>query len=254
MKKLFCLVFGLFAFSIAVFAEEGSFPWLDSLDAGEGVRDSGAQLVGLPFGLHLLEKPNNHETELLIGVHGWRSRGYEWVYPLKTMDNEDRRTYFFNWDTSAIECQNAVAESLQQSIVDELSETNSVETVIVVGHSLGGMVVAQLADSWISDTELDIHTIASPLKGLEQDENDKCPQSLPKNQSQKVRFFQWRTQFELDNAFNQLDYNPMEVEIPNSVVVTLPDTYREHRLGHNWAVSFVAERIAETPSNANEEN
>ena len=232
-----------FSFSIAN-GKEDSFPFLDSLDSGDGVRESGKRLVDLPFGLHLLEKPNSNESEMIVGVHGMRSRGYEWVYPLQTMDSDSRLTYFFNWDAQSLRCIAPVAMELHEAILNEVKESQA-STVIVVGHSLGGLVVSQLADQWQEKFKLDIHTIASPLAGLENQEEADCAQKLPTNKNAQVRFFQWRTQFELDNAFNRMEFNPMEVEISNSVVVTLPDIYRESRLGHNWSVSYVAERIAE---------
>ena len=222
------------------------YPWLSILDPNKGVQESGQRLIALEFGLQPLEPESSDQVrELLIGVHGWRSRGYEWVYPLLTMDNDETHTYFFNWDTTEVQCLRDTVDSLHAAILSEAENLQNIEQVSLVGHSLGGMVVAQLADIWDSAIELSIHTVASPLAMLDENGNESCEQQLPKNRSAEVKFFQWRTQFELDNAFNQLDTNPMIAEIPNSVVVTLPDTYRGRRLGHNWSISYVAERIAE---------
>lgn len=225
-------------------SEQAQFPWLSQLDPDQGVRESGALLVGLPYGLHALEQQDSAVTKLLIGVHGWRSSGYEWVYPLLTIDNKQTLTFFFNWDTEASQCQAEVAQELQAQISALQDANPTVESITVVGHSLGGVVVALLADSWEADVPLDIHTVATPLAMLSVEDREDCNQALPENQNTSVRFFQWRTQFELDNAFNRLDSNPMDVDIPNSVVVVLPETYRDRRLGHNWSLSYVAERIA----------
>ncbi len=231
------------------FATDGTFPWLHTLDAGDGVKASGLQLVGLTYGLHALEVPEQGAIELMVGVHGMRSAGYEWIYPLQTIDSDSRRMYFFNWDTTAEQCQLDVATNLQADIQRELEAHTKLASVSVIGHSLGGVVVAQLADRWQVDVPLTIHTVAAPLALLDSEKGDpSCPQQLPKNSRENVRFIQWRTQFELDNAFNSLDRNPMDVEIPNSIVVTLPETYRERRLGHNWSISYVAERIAAASS------
>ena len=48
---------------------------------------SGKGLMSLDHGLHHLEEESENQETLLIGVHGSSSRGYEWVYPLKTMDS-----------------------------------------------------------------------------------------------------------------------------------------------------------------------
>lgn len=227
------------------FAEDSGFPWLADLDADAGVKDSGSRLVSLPYGLHALEQTEAGATELVVGVHGMRSEGYEWIYPLQTIDNESRQTYFFNWDTTARRCQLEVVQTIRTSVEQQLTNHPTINLVSIFGHSLGGMVVAQLADVWEADVPLTIHAIAAPLAMLERDDQDEsCVLQLPKNQSKNVRLIQWRTRFELDNAFNRMDTNPMEVDIPGSIVVELPETYRDRRLGHNWSVSYVADRIA----------
>ncbi len=231
-----------------VIAAEETFPWLNSLDAGEGVKESGSRLVGLQFGLHELEIDEVDARELFVGVHGWRSEGYEWVYPLQTINNDARHMYFFNWDTNDRRCQLEIVEEIKTSIQHELDAHPGYTSVSVIGHSLGGVVVAQLADAWNADVPLTIHTVAAPLTALTGNLNEECPRELPQTQRNDVRFIQWRTRFELDNAFNRMDHNPMVVEIPDSIVVELPETYRDRRLGHNWSISYVAEQIADTDS------
>ena len=238
------VVFCLLLLCCYVIAAEESFPWLSKLDAGDGVRESGSRLVGLSYGLHALETEEANASELFIGVHGWRSQGYEWVYPLQTIDDKTRQMYFFNWDTNDDRCQLEVVDEIKTSIQKELNNHPHLTSVSVIGHSLGGVVVAQLADAWDVDARLTIHTVAAPLAMLTGDRDEACPLQLPQTQPKNVRFIQWRTQFELDNAFNRMDQNPMVVEIPHSIVVELPDTYRDRRLGHNWSISYVAEQIA----------
>ena len=236
----------LICLSCCAFAADESFPWLDSLDAGEGAEESGSRLIGLPYGLHELESEEPSAHELVVGVHGWRSRGYEWVYPLQTINNDDRHVYFYNWDTNAERCQLEVVEAIKTSINSELESRPGYTSVSVVGHSLGGMVVAQLADVWDADVPLTIHTIASPLSFLAVESDESCAIQLPQKRREDVRFIQWRTRFELDNAFNRMDQNPMVVDIPDSVVVELPETYRDRRLGHNWSISYVADQMADS--------
>ena len=91
----------LWVFTTLSYADESDYPWLISLETGDQVRDSGARLMKLPMGLHALEDVDSSNTRIVIGVHGWQSEGYEWVYPLKTMDSDDTTTYFFRWDYNA---------------------------------------------------------------------------------------------------------------------------------------------------------
>ena len=243
MRRL--IVVSVLCYSCFASSDDRSFPWLSSLDAGEGVRKSGSLLVGLPFGLHALEPEEPSASELFVGVHGWRSEGYEWVYPLQTINDADRRMFFFNWDTSDDRCQLEVIEEIKASIQNELDAHSGYTSVSVIGHSLGGVVVAQLADAWDVNRPLTIHVVAAPLSALTAAPEEECPMQLPRADRENVRLIQWRTRFELDNAFNRMDHNPMVVEIPNSIVVELPKTYRERRLGHNWSISYVAEQIAD---------
>lgn len=244
--------FALLCCSYSVLAEDEKFPWLATLDAGDEVRESGLRLVGLPEGLHALEKAVPDVGELVIGVHGMRSAGYEWVYPLQTIDSAGRHMSFYNWDTTVRRCQLDVVGSLQAAIAVQLEAHPNASSVVVIGHSLGGMVVTQLADAWKLDVPLTIHAVAAPLSFLDGDADAECPRSLPQKQRKDVRIVQWRTQFELDNAFNNMDHNPMAVDIPDSIVVELPGTYRDRRLGHNWSLSYVAERIAAAEINESE--
>ena len=59
----------------------------------------------------------------------------------------------------------------------------------------------------------------------------------------KRDLFEWRTQHELDNAFNRLPEDPQVVDLPDSVVIRLPAKYNDRRLGHNWSISWVAEKL-----------
>jgi hypothetical protein len=89
------------------------YPWLQELDAGAGVKVSGERLMALPEGLHPLEA-NASGTELLIGVHGMGSRGYEWVYPLQTLDDEQSQVWFFRWNDEG--CPGPTATRLSDAV------------------------------------------------------------------------------------------------------------------------------------------
>ena len=40
----------------------------------------------LHFGLNSLEQSEEEAQEFFIAVHGGSSEGYEWIYPIKTID------------------------------------------------------------------------------------------------------------------------------------------------------------------------
>jgi len=41
-----------------------------------------------------------------------------------------------------------------------------------------------------------------------------------------------------------LPYDPQIVEIENSNVTRLPEKYKENKLGHNWSISWVVDKIS----------
>ena len=51
------------------------------------VKISGARLIDLPMGMQPLESNLLNANEITVAVHGGSSEGYEWVYPLKILDN-----------------------------------------------------------------------------------------------------------------------------------------------------------------------
>ena len=70
-------------------------PTLDTFKAEKDVFESGKSLISLPFDLHDLEEVTVDQNTLLIGVHGSNSPGYEWIYPLQTLNDENNMVAFF---------------------------------------------------------------------------------------------------------------------------------------------------------------
>ena len=89
---------------------------LYDLDFRDDYLNSGKKLMNLGFGLHDLE-PKSKTKEILIGIHGADSRGFEWIYPLQKIDNEKINTYFFRWDTSR--CAKESIEGFISAIKDK---------------------------------------------------------------------------------------------------------------------------------------
>ena len=218
MKVYLLLTFTLFSFNLIS-------QNLYELDPNNNYLDSGKKLMNLDFGLHNLEQSSKN-TEILIGIHGGDSRGFEWIYPLQTLDNQDVQTYFFRWDTT--KCPSEGAEILSSELKALLSKTR--KPIVLVGHSLGGVLVSQLVDSW-NLQNISIHAVAAPLNAEEFFKY--CEYSVPTKVSAQVSFTQWRTQKDLDNAFNSYPYDPQVIPIfAGMQVIDLPRTYRGKRLGH----------------------
>ncbi len=237
MRKIYSLLFFLVFYSHSSLS---SYPWLDSMDPENDYIKSGQRLMSLEHGLSLLEVKNNREKVAVIGVHGGRSEGYEWIYPLTKLDQKDRLTLFYRWDDRS--CFLASALQLNQEILSLLEENSTIEKVVLLGHSYGGILLTWFIENWKSNTPIEIHTIASPLAGLNSI-TSSCNYVPPKQKSKNVKSVQWRTIKTLDNAFKNLSFDPQLINFKGHEVRNLPDKYKGKRLGHNWSLSYVADEI-----------
>ena len=213
---------------------------LNNFVKDDDVFESGKSLITLSYGLHDLEQATLDQKTLLIGVHGSNSRGYEWVYPLATLNKEANLVSFFRWNDDA--CPGPSITSLYALIDTKFEQNPNLEKVILLGHSYGGLLVAAFTDKWDKEISLEAHSIAAPLKGMGA-LNKVCDYQIPLSLSPDTTFYEWRTIKELDGAFRDLDFDPQEVEIENSRVTRLPETYKGNKLGHNWSISWVADEI-----------
>ena len=213
---------------------------LEDLSDDISVKKLGERLIDLPYGLNALESSEEEAQEIFIAVHGGSSEGYEWVYPIKTIDTKQKQMYFYRWPDNG--CFQSSAEALANEIKTLLSQNNSFKKVSLIGHSYGGILVTHVLKLWNSTTPLDVHVVASPLLGTSMLKNicSYTPiETLPNNSS----LFEWRTQHQLDSAFKDLLEDPQQINIKGSLVTVLPDTYKDNRLGHNWSISWVADEI-----------
>ena len=230
---------GFLLASLAYGDQGEEHPWLDSLDPGEGYKESGAKLIRLDFGLNPLERFNGKEKILLISVHGSQSEGYEWIYPLQTLDTEKSATFFYRWNDN--KCYLSSAEKLNSYLSRAIKNFPDLEKVVLIGHSYGGVLVTSMVENWNNYLPADIHSVAGPI-GSEFNRGG-CKYSPPKLISDKAVFYQWKTQHHLDAAFKRLKNDPQNLALTGSVVTRLPESYRGRRLGHNWSISWVADEL-----------
>lgn len=204
------------------------------------VQKLGQGLIDLPYGLNALESGLSESEEVLIAVHGSRSQGYEWVYPLKSIDSLKKEMYFYRWPDQG--CFEAPAEKLIKDISNILLENPSLNKVILIGHSYGGILVSDVLKKWANKIPVEAHIIASPLAGSDLLINS-CNYSPIKKIKANSALFEWRTQHQLDSAFKDTLPNPQDISIIGSSITILPDTYKGNRLGHNWSISWVADEV-----------
>ena len=233
------IIFSTIFLTSLVFAEPENYPWLDSLDPGKGYKESGDKLASLETGLNQLEIFSGKEKILLVSVHGSRSEGYEWIYPLQTLDTEKSATFFYRWDDR--KCYINSAKKLELHLSEVLEKLPELERVVIMGHSYGGILVTSLVEGWSHSLTTEIHSIAGPI-GLPFSRGS-CDFLPPKSIPGNLVFYQWKTQHHLDEAFKRLKNDPQNLNLTGSKITRLPETYRGRRLGHNWSISWVADEL-----------
>ena len=213
---------------------------LSDLSDDISVKKLGERLIDLPYGLNSLEPREEEAQEIFIAVHGGGSEGYEWIYPIKTIDTKEKHMYFYRWPDDG--CFQSSAEALANEINTLLSQNKLFKKVSLIGHSYGGILVTHVLRHWSSATPLEVHAVASPLLGMSMLKNI-CGYTPVEKLSNNSSLFEWRTQHQLDSAFKDLLEDPQQINIKGSLVTVLPDTYKGNRLGHNWSISWVADEF-----------
>ena len=210
----------------------------------------GKDLVAMPFGMNLLEVTNADVDELVIGIHGGNSEGYEWIYPLWQLNQESNQVFFYRWNDKR--CANADNANLVNQIGSLLDTYPGVEKIKILSHSYGGThllysldLIEQRIANKNQDLEIEIHFIASLLSpplllrlGCQFKTDFKDDYSMD--------IFNWKTIQEIDGAFRNYRKDPQEVSISSASQARLPEIYNGRKLGHNWSISWVADQILES--------
>ena len=243
MKNYFLVLFLLLQImscSDEVYSEDGKQLNLDQFKITNNVFEIGLKLITMPNGLHELEIYDNSQDTLVVAVHGNNSRGYEWVYPLQAMNAEKKLITFFRWDDKS--CIAPSVFILDDLIQKKISEHKNIRKIIIYGHSYGGLLSAVFMDQWRGELPLEVHTIASPLKGINV-LTKKCNYKTPQRVPDKATMYEWRTIKNLDGVFKNLKEDPQNVKILGSIVTRLPQSYKKNKLGHNWSISWVIDQL-----------
>ena len=210
----------------------------------------GENLVAMPFGMQLLEANNAKANELIIGIHGGNSEGYEWIYPLWRLNQEFNQVFFYRWNDKR--CANANNANLVNHIDSLLATYPGLEKIKILSHSYGGThllysldLIEQRIANKNQDLEIEIHFIASLLSpplllrlGCQFKTDFKDDYSMD--------IYNWKTIQEIDGAFRNYRKDPQEVSISSASQTRLPEIYNGRKLGHNWSISWVADQISES--------
>mgnify|MGYP001229943508 CR=1 FL=1 len=243
----------LILFSSEIICQDfSSIIYSKDLQIGEEVKVSGKKLMSQENGFTLISNDSSfNEETLIVAVHGWKSEGYEWIYGLKTLSSEYKHTYFYryNWNV----CPDSVAIDFFDELTTIIGLSEGIERIVVFGHSYGGVVVTDLASKLHFNIPIEIHSIASPLRGYSSLVK-RCEIGTNRDGSlnfkpweKNITHFQWRTQHKLDGIFRKMKEDPQQVNLFNSNVTLLPESMNGRRLGHNWSITWVVDEFLRIP-------
>ena len=210
----------------------------------------GKDLVAMPYGMQLLEAKNASADELIIGIHGGNSEGYEWIYPFWQLNKESNQVFFYRWNDKR--CANANNVELMNHIDSLINNYSNVKKIKILSHSYGGthlLYSLDLIEESIANKnqnlKIEIHFIASLLSpplllrlGCQFKTDFKNDYSMD--------IYNWKTIQEIDGAFRNYRKDPQEISISSASQTRLPETYNGRKLGHNWSISWVADQISKS--------
>ena len=183
----------------------------------------------------------------IVLVHGfyppkWPTKGFEWTVALKNMAKTTYPVWWFRHEWN--DCPENNSRILDIALDSLKSNIEALELVYVIGHSNGGLIVADLAEKWDSDLYISAHSIASGLNHY-RDRLKSCEVQGKKEYvfGTNVEYIQWRTTKEVDGIFKNLNYDPQEVNLKNGKFVLLPREWNGKRLGHNLSIQLVMEEL-----------
>ena len=173
---------------------------------------------------------------------GWTTKGFEWVEPLRdiTRFQVPIWLYRYNWN----QCPEQAADRCHKKMINFQIENPHLDSLWVIGHSYGGLIVALLAENWDQELPLAIHAIAAGMAGSGVSERF-CGFSKPSGYviANNVRFTQWRTSHAQDGAFRVLEVDPQITNLYGGQVQKLPENWGALRLGHNLAIKWVCKKL-----------
>ena len=205
-------------------------------------------LIDRSNGLHRLGGINEKDSTYgIIIVHGyypmgWQTKGFEWVNPLMYLAHREIPIWFFRYDWTG--CPENSVEYLYYQIEMLIEKNPHLDSLWIIGHSMGGLITSLFAEKWGNYFPITMHSIAAPLAGVDR-QMEGCEKIHRKEYkiSNTVNFTQWKTIHAQDGAFRNLKVDPQEVYINSGKSILLPGEWNNARLGHNRSIQWVCENL-----------
>lgn len=217
-------------------------PTLAELGTIDDASKAGARLMEAPRGLTRLDPAAGAQRTAIVAVHGFDSRGKEWVEPLLTLADNGAEIYFFRWNDK--QCPESGANDLEAALRELVAGAEHLERITVLAHSYGGVIATLTAQRAPLGKPVDLHVIASPLASVPKMRQLCDFTGVPEAAATGAdSWHQWRTVHAADGAFRDLEVDPQLTTLPDLEVTALPETYEDGRLGHNRSITYVTREL-----------
>ena len=207
-------------------------------------------IINRSQGLHEITGfKQNDSTVGIILVHGfypsdWRSKGFEWAEPIKNFSKAGLPMWLYRYDWN--QCPSITAMQINSDLATLLEKNKHLESLIIIGHSFGGLIVTLFSESWENTFPINAHAIASGLAKSKFDRkylNCENPKKPKYDISKYVEYKQWRTIKDQDGIFKRLNNDPQVVTFINGKTTLLPKRWKSTRVGHNFSILVVSDII-----------
>lgn len=239
MKKMVTIVLIFFILSCCEGEENAIL--LSNLNYLE-IDDSGELLINRDYGFHLIENEKGIDSSFaMILIHGYGSLGKEWIQPIIELSSKSVQMYWYRWDWN--QCPDEAQKQLLDSLLFFENNNAELDSLLIIGHSYGGLIAAMISEKWTGKIKLNIHSVAAPLAGISK-VRILCDFEKEKYEvGPNTNLIQWITVQSHDNVFNEYKIDPQIVNLINGKVYRLSKVWDGKRLGHNRSILFITKQI-----------
>ena len=250
MSLIIVIKFTLYSFLLGLISAKNDSNEIFLNDIISDKKKYDEHIINRPIGFHEITgfKQNDSSNGIIL-VHGfypssWKSKGFEWAEPIKNFSKAGLPMWLYRYDWN--QCPSITARQINLDLATLLEKNNHLESIIIIGHSFGGLIVTLFSESWESPFPIEAHVIASGLAKSKFDRKYlKCENPKKSNYyiSKNVEYIQWRTNKNQDGIFKKLKNDPQVVTFINGEFNLLPEKWNSTRVGHNFSILVVSDII-----------
>ncbi len=250
MSLIIVIKFTLYSFFLSLLSAKNNSNEIFLTDIISDKKKYDEYIINRSTGFHeIIGFKQSDSSNGIILVHGfyplgWRSKGFEWAEPIKNFSKAGFPMWLYRYDWN--QCPSITSEQIKLDIGSHIGKNNHLESLIIIGHSFGGLIVTLFSENWESTFPIDAHVIASGLAKSKFDRkylNCENPKKTKYYISKNVEYKQWRTIKNQDGIFKLFKNDPQVVTFINGKTTLLPKRWKNTRVGHNFSILVVSDII-----------